>query len=311
MGIEVLYGSKMAGDIWGWIERHQHDLHLVYLNRPHIATKYIDFIKEHTDLKVVYYGHDLHFLREYREYQLTGDPKLLESSEYWKSIEFMLMEKADMSYYPSEVEVECIHDIDPEIKVKAITAYVYDEFIDHCNKNYEENEGLLFVGGFAHPPNADAVLWFVNEIFPLIREKLKVNFYIVGSKASDEIKALHNPEQGIIFKGFVTDEELENLYQKNRLVVVPLRYGAGVKGKVIEALHNGSAIVTTSTGAEGIPYAQRIMEVVDDPEEFANTVVSLYQDIRRLQKMSQTALDYIKEQNSVDAAWSVISEEFE
>ena len=53
------------------------------------------------------------------------------------------------------------------------------------------------------------------------------------------------------------------------------------------------------------------MEVVDDPEEFANTVVSLYQDIRRLQKMSQTALDYIKEQNSVDAAWSVISEEFE
>ena len=221
------------------------------------------------------------------------------------------MEKADMSYYPSEVEVECIHDIDPEIKVKAITAYVYDEFIDHCDKNYEENEGLLFVGGFAHPPNADAVLWFVNEIFPLIREKLKVNFYIVGSKASDEIKALHNPEQGIIFKGFVTDEELENLYQKNRLVVVPLRYGAGVKGKVIEALHNGSAIVTTSTGAEGIPYAQRIMEVVDDPEEFANTVVSLYQDIRRLQKMSQTALDYIKEQNSVDAAWSVISEEFE
>lgn len=311
MGIEVLYGSKMAGDIWGWIERHQHDLHLVYLNRPHIATKYIDFIKEHTDLKVVYYGHDLHFLREYREYQLTGDPKLLESSEYWKSIEFMLMEKADMSYYPSEVEVECIHDIDPEIKVKAITAYVYDEFIDHCDKNYEENEGLLFVGGFAHPPNADAVLWFVNEIFPLIREKLKVNFYIVGSKASDEIKALHNPEQGIIFKGFVTDEELENLYQKNRLVVVPLRYGAGVKGKVIEALHNGSAIVTTSTGAEGIPYAQRIMEVVDDPEEFANTVVSLYQDIRHLQKMSQTALDYIKEQNSVDAAWSVISEEFE
>ena len=73
---------------------------------------------------MIYYGHDLHFLREYREYELTGDIKKKRESDYWKSIEFSLMEKAAVSYYPSYVEEEAIHAIHPEYKIKAITAYV-------------------------------------------------------------------------------------------------------------------------------------------------------------------------------------------
>ena len=75
-----------------------------YLNRPHIATKYVDFIKEHTDIKMIYYGHDLHFMREIREYELTGDVKKRQESEYWKSIEFSLFHKEAVSNYPSYVE---------------------------------------------------------------------------------------------------------------------------------------------------------------------------------------------------------------
>ena len=89
---------------------------------------------------------------------------------------------------------------------------------DSLNLDFEKREGLLFVGGFAHPPNADAVLWFAKEVFPLIRARLKVNFYVVGSKVTEEIKALEQPGNGIIVKGFVSEEELSELYRNCRLV---------------------------------------------------------------------------------------------
>ncbi len=310
MGIEVLYGQKMQVEIWDWIRKHEKDIHVAYLNRPHIASKYIDFIKDNTKIKVVYYGHDLHFLRLRREYELNRNPKTLEESEYWKGLELNLMYKADMSYYPSQIEVDAVKDIDPEISIKAITAYVYDEFKDVSSRDYEKNEGLLFVGGFSHPPNADAVKWFVNAIFPKIRAKKKINFYIVGSNATEEIKNMHNPDAGIVFKGFVSDEELERLYDETKMVVVPLRYGAGVKGKVVEALYNGCAIVTTSVGAEGIPRAGHVLHVEDTEDGFAKTVLDLYDNPQKIKEISLKSVEYIKENNSCEGAYRIIRDEF-
>ena len=197
------------------------------------------------------------------------------------------------------------------MNAKAITAYVYEEFLDSLNLDFEKREGLLFVGGFAHPPNADAVLWFAKEVFPLIRARLKVNFYVVGSKVTEEIKALEQPGNGIIVKGFVSEEELSELYRNCRLVVVPLRYGAGVKGKVVEAIYNGAPIVTTSVGSEGIPGVEKVLEVRDQPEDFADTVVRLYDDTEKLREMAEKTQDYIKNHFSIDAAWEVIREDFE
>lgn len=310
MGIEILYGAEYQSGIWDWIEKNKDEIDFAYLNRPHIATRYVDFLKKNTDIKIIYYGHDLHFLREYREYELTGDIQKKRDSDYWKSIEFSLMEKAAVSYYPSYVEEEAIHAVKPEIPVKAITAYVYEKFLEQIDRDFEKREGLLFVGGFAHPPNADAVLWFAKEIFPLIRKTLPVNFYIVGSKVTEEIKALEEPDNGIIVKGFVTEEELSALYAGCRLVVVPLRYGAGVKGKVVEAIYNGAAIVTTSIGAEGIPEAETVMKVADEPEKFAKEVVSLYQNTGACQELCDRTQAYIRDYFSVDAAWKVIEEDF-
>ena len=138
-----------------------------------------------------------------------------------------------------------------------------------------------------------------------------MNFYIVGSKVPEEIKALEEPDNGIIVKGFVTEEELSALYAGCRLVVVPLRYGAGVKGKVVEAVYNGAAIVTTPIGAEGIPEAETVMKIADEPEDFAKEVVSLYQDTEACLALSDRTQTYIRDYFSVDAAWSVIAEDFE
>lgn len=311
MGIEILHGRDYQVKIWDWLKEHGNDIAVAYLNRPHIAERYVDFIQENTNIKMIYYGHDLHFLREGREYQLTGDEKKRDASEYWKGIEFRIMRKAAVSYYPSYVERDAIHMIDPEIRVKAIVAYVFEKFLDSIPDDFEKREGLLFVGGFAHPPNADAVLWFAREIFPKIREKLAVNFYIVGSKVTEEIQALEQPGSGIVVKGFVSEEELSELYRSCRLVVVPLRYGAGVKGKVIEALYNGAPVVTTAIGAEGIAEAEDVMCIQDDPAAFAEETVRLYQNPKALREMSRKTQEYIRKYYSVDAAWSVVAEDFE
>ena len=316
MGIEILYGQEYESGIWDWLKKHGDDIQFAYLNRPHIASRYVDFIKENTNIKIIYYGHDLHFLRESREFELTRDPEKRKAVSYWRSIELALMYKAAVSYYPSYVEREAIKALDSQINVKDIVAYVYEEFRQDIPQDFAKREGILFVGGFAHPPNGDAVLWFVREVYPLVRRLMEEagkeppEFFVVGSHVTEEIKALEQPGNGVIIKGFVTEEELARLYDTTRMVAVPLRYGAGVKGKVVEALYNGAAIVTTSIGAEGITAAREVMAVEDEPEAFAGELARLYGQPEECRKMSERTQDYVKKHYSVEAAWSVVGEDF-
>lgn len=317
MGIEILYGAEYQVKIWDWLRDHGDDIAVAYLNRPHIASKYIDYILDNTDMKVIYYGHDLHFLREGREFQLTGDLQKREEAEYWKSVELSLMSKAAVSYYPSYVERDAIRAMDPTIHVKDITAYVFDQFKENLQEDFARRQGLLFVGGFAHPPNADAVLWFARDIYPLIRRNMEEageaapEFIVVGSKVTEEIKALEQPGNGIVIRGFVSEEELSRLYGECRVVVVPLRYGAGVKGKVVEAIYNGAPIVATSIGAEGIPVVEDVLLVEDDPERFAVAVAELYRDTEECRELCRRTQEYIRAHFSMDAAWKRIEEDFQ
>lgn len=307
MGIEVLYGDEIREGIFDWILKNKDFIDIAYLNRPHIAVKYIDFLKKNTSIRCIFYGHDLHYMRIRREYELTGDIRKRRESDYWKSIEFSVMEQSDMVYYPSQDEIDDIHEHRPEIPAKAITAYIYD---DPVKADYGRRNDLLFVGGFRHPPNEDGVKWFAEAVWPLIRRELpEVRFLIAGSHPTDEIKAL-NGQNGIEVLGFVSDEKLRELYRTSKLTVVPLRYGAGVKGKVVEALSEGSVIVTTSVGAEGIPEADSVMAVADTPAQFASRVISLYNDKEKLKEMSEAELAFIKKYYSTDAAWAVIEEDF-
>ena len=202
-----------------------------------------------------------------------------------------------------------IHKVDSSIPAKAITAYVYEEFRDDISLDFAQKNGILFVGGFGHPPNEDAVLWFAKEVYPLITKKQDIPFYIVGSNATDAVKRLNS--KNIIVKGFVTEEELKELYDTCKLVVVPLRYGAGVKGKVVEALYYGTPMVTTTVGIEGIKGAEEFMEVADEPEEFAQKVLTLYNDNDRLVKTVEDYQKYIKAHNSIDAVWDIVKEDFQ
>lgn len=307
MGILVLYGPKYAEHWKEWLLENISYFDIFYLNRPHITIKYIDIIKEHASGKIIYYGHDLHFLRIRREYELSGDKKLLEESDKWLKQELYIMKQAHMNYYPSVVESDEIHKIDVTIPVKAITAYVYEQF-RKVNYDMDKRQGLLFVGGFGHGPNLDAVLWFLDKIYPEVYKRTRAPFYIVGSKAPEEITSIKT--EGVIVKGFVSEEELEQLYGTCRIAIVPLRYGAGVKGKVVEALYHGIPIITTSVGAEGISGIEEIVEVHDQVEELIQAICGLYSDGNRLNEMSRRSQTYVREHFSTEAVWDVIKDDF-
>lgn len=308
LGIEVLYGAQYAKSWKDWVRENGEHIDYVFLNRPHIAPKYLDFLRQNTKAKIVYYGHDLAFLREMREFEITGDLSLKDSAADWKNKELSLMSKADMAYYPSYVEVDEVHSIDPKIQVKAIPAYIFDN-VTWDGYDFDSRKDIMFIGGFSHRPNVDAVKWIAEEILPeLLKYLPDVKIHILGSNAPKEILALENDH--LIMEGFVTDEQLEWFYRNSRISLVPLRYGAGIKGKVVEAMRYGAPVVTTTIGAEGIPNAEKAILIEDDAKAMAKKMAELYGDASKLEEMSRNCIGYIQDNYSTKNAISVIGPEF-
>ena len=308
LGVEVFHSSDFRYTWKDWVRENAQQFDYVFLNRPHISVKYIGFLRQHTRAKVIYYGHDLHFLRETRQYEVTGDAALLSSAQEWKALELLLMDKADISYYPSRTEEEYIHAIDPAIRVKAIPAYIYTD-VPTPAYHLAERSGLMFVGGFGHAPNADAVLWFFREIWPIVKKsRPDLIMHVLGSRPTEEIMRLDAPDFRI--HGFVSDEELARFYRETRMSVVPLRYGAGIKGKVVEAMKSASPVITTHVGAEGIEGAQNVLAIEDDPAAFAQRILALYDNEAALAAMSGGGCAYVRKQFGPENAWKAIEEDF-
>ena len=300
LGVEVLVGPYYANHWKKWVKNNAVNIDYAFLNRPHIAVKYIDVIRKFTNAKIIYYGHDLHYLREYREYELTGKKEMLQSSNDWKQKELSLMQQADVVYYPSEVEVEEIKKLDSSIYARALPAYMYKP-VTQSTYAGELRADLMFIGGFSHRPNVDAVKWFHDEIWPVVKSKNdKIKVYILGSNPPEDIKSLDSED--FMVKGFVTDEELMSYYENCRISVVPLRYGAGIKGKVVEAMHQQLPVITTLVGAEGIDESGESLCIANNAQEFAQKIVHLYDDYAQLQQYSRKALDVVNREFSIETA---------
>lgn len=306
LGIEVLYGEKMFHGWKNYLQENGKFFDYVYLTRPHIAIKYIDEVRASTKAKVLYYGQDLCMLRLQREYEITHNEAILPEIAKFKELEETLMEKADLSLYPSMVEVDYVKEHYPDYKVGYQQAFAIEE---EKPQEKRPRSGLLFVGGFGHSPNVDGCLWFVKEVFPLVREKLpNLIFTIVGSNPTEEIKALHG--NGVNVRGGISDEELSKAYAETTLVIAPLRYGAGIKGKIVEAMGKGLPIVTTSIGAEGIVDADKAMAIADTKEDFASAIIALYQDEEKQAELVSNAKKIVASHYSAASAKAWIKEVF-
>ena len=310
MGIEVLYGPWYESHWQEWIQEFaNNDLDYVYLHRPNVSIKYIDFIRERTHAKILYQGHDLHFLRERRQYEFEKKSEYLKNSEALKKLEFDLFQKADVVLMFNDVEVSLIKQELPNKAVYAIPLFIYDHFIDSI-PSFEERQNIMYVGGFNHPPNRDGVLWFTNHVLPRVLQQIPdLKFFIIGSNPPEEILALQS--EHILVTGYVSDEALIKYYQQVRVVVIPLRYGAGVKGKLLEAMYHGVPVVATSIALEGISEIEQLITPYDTDTEFAEEILHIYNNCEVLQARSQQYRKYVSTYFSKESARIIMTRIFE
>ncbi len=275
-GVEVIYGERRLGGFERYVQECGSELDAVLLSRPHISLPYLESLRRHAPATwIAYYGHDLHFRRLDSEAALTGRMELGVEARRFEALERALWERADIVLYPSQEEADDVAALVPGVNVHAISPYAFDRFNEASEPDGRAD--VLFVAGFAHPPNVDAAAWLVDEIMPLVWQKLpQTRVSLVGSKPTDQVLQLAGPQVEVT--GYVSDEELARRYGGARVAVVPLRYGAGVKGKVVEALQNGVPLVTTPIGAQGIPGLSGAAVIGQAPAVIADGIVDLLGD---------------------------------
>lgn len=307
-GITVLHGPWYADNIRAWLRENGDSFDYIQLHRPQIAWRYIDLLRTSApSATIAFVPVDLHHVRELRRFKALGTPEALAEAERLKSVEFEIVAKADLVYVFSDAEEKLLRKAFPYKPVRTIPVNVFEPpTLDQLS--LRDRDHILFVGGFHHPPNADAVRWFTREVLPQLRREMpNVRFVIAGSHPPPEVTELGG--DGVEVTGFVSDERLWELYAGARVVVAPLLYGAGAKGKIVEALAHGVPVVTTHIGAEGIDPAESALAVADEPEAFAAAVAALHRDEKRWHEVSRAARAYIAAHYSRDAAIAVLEED--
>lgn len=294
LGVEVLYGNEYAGKFESWIRSAEGKITQVILSRPHVAEHYLSALKKFPDIHVAYYGHDLHFARIKNEAEVTNNSRLLKEAEDCLLLESKIWNSVDVVLYPSDEEAGFINSNYPAVNAQTISPYIYPCAANYAAREVVNNKKIIFVAGFGHPPNTDAAKWFVSDILPEIKKTIDdVEIYLIGSNPSDEVKALAS--DNIIVTGYVTDEQLLAHYMSARVAVVPLRYGAGIKNKVIEAMAYGAPLVTTEVGAQGLLGLAEVTPVTSRAEQFSAYVCEIINDDEKWRTLSKKGALFVEQ----------------
>lgn len=262
------------------------------LSRPNVAWRYLEDVRRYApQATVVYDTVDLHFVRverqaavaaaEGRDAEAVALHRVADTS---RELELGLTRSCDMTLVVSDVEKAVMSNLAPGSDVRLLSL-IYD--IDTLRPSPDDRNTVLFVGSFDHPPNQDAAHWLATEIMPRVRQQVPdAILTIVGSHPKPETLALAGP--GVEVHGDVPD--LGPLFRRARVSAAPLRFGAGVKGKIVESVANGVPVVTTSVGVEGICLTdEQDVLIADACDEFAERIVRLLRDDELWSRLSEAA----------------------
>jgi O-antigen biosynthesis protein len=267
---------------------------LVYLHRYVNASKYATMVRRYfPECRVIYNVADLHFLRMERQAAIEGGSITAAQLAVQRRGEISAMQNVDCVIVHSPVEARMLHDTDASLKVEVVPWTVRPR---PGPLSFVERSGMAFVGGFGHQPNVDAVRHYVEDILPLLRCQLHNSItYLVGSKMPDEIANMQVPDIAPV--GFVP--VLSDILHKLRCTIVPLRYGAGIKGKVLESFAHGLPCVMTEVAAEGLELPEDLAWLVaSTPAGFAEKVARIHEDEALNWRMSEAGLTYIEQRHS-------------
>lgn len=292
---QIFYGSQEIDD---FLVRSGRQLDWAFLSFPGVASELMPLVRcRCPTTRIAFDMVDFHGVRMAREAQLRGDAVLLKAAEEQRAIELCCAAGADVTLAVTPEEKVALREMLPEAAVDVLPCTF--ELPNRSPSGPDARKGLLFVGGFWHKPNGDAMLWFVEKIWPIIQStEPSARLTIAGSNPSEDIIAL-GARPGIEVLGYV--EDLTPLFDAHRAFVAPLRFGAGMKGKVAQAMINGLPVVATSIGAEGMGLIDETHVLIADEEEaFAAQVLRLLKDDALWSRFSNRAFDHIKNNFSTE-----------
>ncbi|MFV0370565.1 MAG: glycosyltransferase [Azonexus sp.] len=291
IGVECLYRPHIPS-LSAHLEKQGTCYDLVMLERAHHATQHIGIVRRYCpNARVIFNTVDLHFIREERQAQVEQSAALTQQARRTKELEHGVMRQSDATIVISESEREIVRREWPDIRVVAIP---YAREIHGSTAPFRLRRDIVFIGGFLFDPNIDAVHYFVAEIWPRIRRAIPpMRFLIVGSNMPVEVIGL-GQEPGVEVIGHV--EQLAPLFARCRLSVAPLRYGAGIKGKIGTSLSYGVPCVATPVAAEGMGLGDRLNVMIGtDAERFADVVIEAYQNEVLWNELSENGLEFMEQ----------------
>ncbi len=257
-----------------FLKQHGRQFRLAIISRADVAARNMAAVRQLApQARIVFDTVDLCFLREERQARIGGDPDLHAVASSRKEQELRLARQADVTLVVSPIEKAVLEaECGPEVDVRILSNI--HPAVEGQRPDHDERQTIVFIGGFEHAPNVDAVLFFAQEIFPRIQELIpEAVFQVVGPSPTPEICALASPSIHIL--GFVAD--VRPIFDNARVSVAPLRFGAGVKGKVNQSMSFGVPTIVTSIAAEGMYLTDELDAMIADvPERFADAVVRLW-----------------------------------
>ncbi|KAB2897115.1 MAG: glycosyltransferase, partial [Dokdonella sp.] len=297
LGVEVLH-APFVPDPLRLLRQRGSEFDLVLLSRHYVAAPLVGLVRLYApQARLVFDTVDLHYLREQRAAELSGDAALARTAAATRAQELKVIGAADVTLVVSPIERELLARDAPGARVE-ILSNVHE--VHGCKRDFAARSDLVFVGGFQHPPNVDAVEWCVREVLPAVRAQLpQVKLHVIGSRVPASIRAL--ADDGVIVHGYV--EDIMPFMDGCRVSVAPLRYGAGVKGKVNMAMSCGLPVVATPIAVEGmhVTAGEEVLVAAEAPA-FAAAIVELYRDEALWQRLSRQGLANVERHFSFAAA---------
>ncbi len=245
---------------------------------------------------------DLHSLRSAREIALSEKKEF--SINDWLSLDITKRElasiyRSDLSLIISEFELKLLREkakVDDSLLL--YLPFLYDELTESISQKwlpFMERQHFVFFGNGKHAPNVDAISWLNSTIWPKIRESVpESELHIYGPYMPESIRKMDNIQTGFRIKGWV--EDVSSVLSKARLNLVPLRFGAGIKGKLLDAFRNGTPSITTSIGAEGIVNTHQLAILArDEPDSFSKLAVAVYRNQHKWNEIRKLGIDLISE----------------
>jgi O-antigen biosynthesis protein len=297
LGCEVL-SKPWVADLPRWLREHGSELHAVILCRHTVAGQYAGLVRRHApQAKLIFDTVDLHFLRERRAAELGGSAVMARQAEAARRSELALIEQADVSLVVSPHEQSLLARLLPQARVELLSNI---HKVHGCRQPYAGRGDLVFIGGYGHPPNSDAVRWIAGEILPKLREALPdIRVHVLGDMPDTVRHELATP--GLEFHGRVA--ELAPWLDRCLATLAPLRFGAGVKGKINMSMSHGVPVIATTIAVEGMQLADGVnVLVADDAAAFVEAVRRLQRDETLWQKLSVRGLDNVQQHFSAAAA---------